>query len=502
MMESNQATEAESRVVVIVGGGFAGLSAAYKLKQLAPDVSFVVLEAGQVLGGRTETAGCDRDFGAGYVGQSQNHVQFLIRALQIPTEPTWLEKTQHWYYHRPDSEVQAFPGDNPLIFPGIPNALYRLGELDIMSLEVRRNLNEPWKLSQAKAWDSITVKEWMDEQCKKYRKGNETEGMSPETAKIFTASVRAAFSLEPEELSFFFLLYYAACAGTYSALVDIAGGDGTAEGTRFKFGTRDAIDRLVRAVDDANIRTDERVKTIESTAKGVLVTTTRGTWQAAKVILALSPPATCSITCVGLPDAEYKARQELCSAMNKLGRTIKGFVRFRSPAWRTRNCMGYMLSMADYQEFPVGWTLDNVWEPTGGVEGCTETRYSLMTFIGGEAASHWGAAGVTARQRGEAVVRHLKRVFGLDDSDFHTSNPVDSYEEVNWLEREGVPAPTAVMPPGVLSDPRLGSALRRAIGPVHFAGTETSTEWCGYMNGAIESGFRAASEVLETLPPP
>ena len=34
---------------------------------------------------------------------------------------------------------------------------------------------------------------------------------------------------------------------------------------------------------------------------------------------------------------------------------------------------------------------------------------------------------------------------------------------------------------------------------VHWAGTETATEWRGYMNGAVQAGQRAASEVLARL---
>jgi monoamine oxidase len=54
-----------------------------------------------------------------------------------------------------------------------------------------------------------------------------------------------------------------------------------------------------------------------------------------------------------------------------------------------------------------------------------------------------------------------------------------------------------VLPPGVLS--RFGAALRAPIGRLHWAGSETATEWFGYMEGAIESGQRAAREVLARL---
>jgi monoamine oxidase len=44
-----------------------------------------------------------------------------------------------------------------------------------------------------------------------------------------------------------------------------------------------------------------------------------------------------------------------------------------------------------------------------------------------------------------------------------------------------------------------GAALRKPVGRVHWAGSETSTYWNGYMDGAVRSGERAAAEVLERL---
>ena len=44
-----------------------------------------------------------------------------------------------------------------------------------------------------------------------------------------------------------------------------------------------------------------------------------------------------------------------------------------------------------------------------------------------------------------------------------------------------------------------GPALRRPVGKIHWAGTETSTYWNGYMDGAVRSGERAAREILDEL---
>jgi monoamine oxidase len=43
----------------------------------------------------------------------------------------------------------------------------------------------------------------------------------------------------------------------------------------------------------------------------------------------------------------------------------------------------------------------------------------------------------------------------------------------------------------------LGPWLRKPFGRIHWAGTETSSVWNGYMEGAVHSGQRAAKEVLE-----
>jgi hypothetical protein len=44
-----------------------------------------------------------------------------------------------------------------------------------------------------------------------------------------------------------------------------------------------------------------------------------------------------------------------------------------------------------------------------------------------------------------------------------------------------------------------GPALAEPVGRIHWAGAETASAWNGYMDGAVESGERAAREVLSNL---
>ena len=44
-----------------------------------------------------------------------------------------------------------------------------------------------------------------------------------------------------------------------------------------------------------------------------------------------------------------------------------------------------------------------------------------------------------------------------------------------------------------------GAALTRPVGPLHWASSETASEWTGYVEGALQAGERAAAEVVEAL---
>jgi monoamine oxidase len=77
------------------------------------------------------------------------------------------------------------------------------------------------------------------------------------------------------------------------------------------------------------------------------------------------------------------------------------------------------------------------------------------------------------------------------------NNPI-GYLETNWAaEAWSRGCPVAIPGPGVLT--AYGPAIRTAAGRIHWAGTETSGYWNGYMDGAVRSGERAAAEVLAEI---
>lgn len=58
---------------------------------------------------------------------------------------------------------------------------------------------------------------------------------------------------------------------------------------------------------------------------------------------------------------------------------------------------------------------------------------------------------------------------------------------------------TALMPPGLAL--RCGDAIRKPVGRLHFAGSETAQRCVGYLEGGLEAGLRVAREVIAAISP-
>jgi monoamine oxidase len=94
-------------------------------------------------------------------------------------------------------------------------------------------------------------------------------------------------------------------------------------------------------------------------------------------------------------------------------------------------------------------------------------------------------------ERKATVVRELVDRFGSK-----ASSPVEFHEQDWTKERYSGGGMISHAPPGVLTE--FGYTLREPCGRVHWAGTESSAVMCGWVDGAIRSGERAAEEVLAT----
>ena len=76
----------------------------------------------------------------------------------------------------------------------------------------------------------------------------------------------------------------------------------------------------------------------------------------------------------------------------------------------------------------------------------------------------------------------------------------DALQPIEYVEQDWIKEPwsqggyLAYMPPKLLSS--FGEDIRQPVGRIHWAGTETGTEWMGYLDGALQSGIRVAEEII------
>jgi monoamine oxidase len=169
-----------------------------------------------------------------------------------------------------------------------------------------------------------------------------------------------------------------------------------------------------------------------------------------------------------------KGKAALLTALTP-GTLTKAEAVFATPFWRDAGLSGQGVTDTG----PINAIFDN--SPPDGSIGV------LFGFVGGSSNRAWSA--LSADQRRAQALESLAAFVGDQ-----ARTPVD-YVEKDWTsERWTRGCPVAHTAPGVLT--KYGPWLRRRVGRVHFAGSETADYWMGYMDGAVRAGLRAAREAI------
>jgi monoamine oxidase len=160
------------------------------------------------------------------------------------------------------------------------------------------------------------------------------------------------------------------------------------------------------------------------------------------------------------------------------GTLIKVAAVYDRPFWRDAGLTGSAVSI----QGPVNFTVDD--SPPDGKIG------AIFGFVGGDEARRYSKLG--RKKRRAEVLNQYAQMFGPE-----AKHP-RLFFETNWrVSPWSRGCPVALFGTGALGS--VGHALRKPVGKVHWAGTETSDYWMGYMDGAVRSGERAAREVLAEL---
>lgn len=431
--------------VIVVGAGLAGLSAAVRL--LKDGARVTVVEAQDRVGGRVLTIrdvfayGQHAEAGGDFIDRSQEDIRHLADEYGLSVRPI-LRRGFSFVRYKDRGTILGRPikGERawkPLMDQAKP------------WLDAYHRAEQRWESAVARSLAQRSVAQWLDEIDADAR------------MRAMVCGLRGFFLADPDDLSLLVLIEQLASeAPGQEAMGRIEGGnDRLPHAMADELGEAVHLNTVARAVRDEH-------SSLRVTVEGAGGDRTQ--IKADYVILAVPVTALRAIEITpDLPPEQAKAFERL-----KYGRVTKSSLQFsrrfwkrhgRSPAYGTDGPTGAIWDANEEQRGPAG----------------------ILTFMAGGQASE-DTQKILAQDGVAGLVRAL---------DWLKPGNAEllRHHHVTWEHDPWSQGGYAFFDPSF--DPAWRPWLARPHGRVLFAGEHTSIKWQGYMNGAVESGLRAAAEV-------
>jgi monoamine oxidase len=455
--------------IAVVGAGLAGLTCAYRLQQAGYNADVYEAHPTRV-GGRCWTI---RDFADGQLAEhggeliDQGHqaMRQLAQELGFPL----------------DNLLQAQPKGTEDFFY-VNDAKYPYSQLVLDLNGIYQKLHKDvsaasyptlWNLSteRGRVLDGMSIIDWLDETVP-------NGGSESNLGRVLDIAYNIEYGAECSEQSSLNLLYLLGYRGQGQFRIFGASNE--------KYRVRGGNDQVPLALESLlvkDVNKNHVLTAIRQNSGGSFTLTFAGgattrTTTVDHVVLAIpfSMLRSVNYSKAGFEPLKVTAIKEL-----PMGTNSKLHVQFKDRFWYGAKNNGNTYADTGYQ---------STWEVTRAQAG---GKGILVDYTGGKIGASFGSG--TPEERAQQFIAQLSPLFpGIDITAHRGGNAptVDFWADYPWTK-------------GSYSYWKVGQYTKfsgmekERQGNCHFAGEHTSQDFQGYLNGAVETGARAAGEILGDL---
>lgn len=435
--------------VAIVGAGISGLSAAWELHNLGIE-SLVVLEANSRVGGRTLNhplvSGGYVEQGGTWAGPTQTALLDLAKEMGVSIKKGKLEGQTFYGFRQKWTMLEASPTSES----DIAQKDFAQAMTTFEALCRTVPVETPWQAPHANILDSITMGAWIEQ--------NTT---TDEARAWFEGCVRQILSGDPNKVSLLWMLHFVHTAG-FNDLLE------TAEDFSFVGGTQQISLNIAERLGERVLLNASVTEISGYDDSLVQLICERGVVYAQQVIVAMMPK---TVARIQFHPPLPPIHRQLMTNWETMS-WIKFHAIYEKPWWQGQIISGHFLSIDSKIE-----VIDI--SPQDGSRG----------VIVGLLAPDYAILSESKRQ--ELCLAFLGETFGK------AAQQPSEWVEFDWNNQPWIGGCISALPPGLLT--HAGSALNSPVGRIHWAGTERSSIWANYIEGAIRAGQKAARDVAARL---
>jgi monoamine oxidase len=452
--------------IVVVGGGLAGLTATYRLKQAG--YAAQLYEASDRTGGRCWTIrgafadGQIAEHGGELIDTGHTELRQLVQELGLDTddlsqaEPNGSEDA--FYF-----DGRAYPVDQATTdLKGIWQQIHA----DVSAASYPTLYNS--STQRGRELDNMSIAQYIDA----YVPG----GGASKLGQLLDVAYNIEYGAETNVQSALNMLYLLAYSGQGNLRIF-----GPSNEKFHVRGGNDQVPSLLTQALGSQVNLGSELMAIKRNADGsYALTFKQGSRSKAvtadQVVLAL--PFSIMRASVDWSQAGFNTYKQRAIRELGMGTNSKLHVQFTDRHWYGLNCNGETYADTGYQ---------NTWEVTRAQSGRSGI---LVDYTGGTIGASFGSG--TPVSRAQQFLTQIEPVLPGISAKFNGRATIDFWTAYPWTK-------------GSYSYWKVGQyqafagAEGERSGNCHFAGEHTSIDFQGYLNGGVESGERAASEILADL---